>query len=59
MRRFDPPVRSMVAARENANAIFVALELSRSNWLIAISLPHSEKVRNYGATGEEKAFSPE
>ena len=47
MRRFNPPVRSMVAARENANAIFVALELSRSNWLIAISLPHSEKVSKY------------
>ena len=47
MRRFDPAVRSMVAAREHDNSVFVALELSRSNWLIAISLPHSERVSKY------------
>ena len=47
MRRFDPAVRSMVAAREHDNSVFVALELSRSNWLIAISLPHSQKVSKY------------
>ena len=29
------------------NSVFVALELSRSNWLIAISLPRSEKVSKY------------
>jgi transposase len=47
MRRSDPPIRSMVAAREYDNAVFVALELSRSSWLIATSLPHSEKVSKY------------
>jgi transposase len=47
MRRIAPPVRSMAAAREYDNAIFVALELSRSAWLIAVSLPDSEKVSKY------------
>jgi transposase len=47
MRRIAPPVRSMAAAREYDNAIFVALELSRSTWLIAVSLPDSEKVSKY------------
>jgi transposase len=47
MRHSAPPVRSMAAVREYDNAIFVALELSRSNWLIAISLPHNEKVSKY------------
>jgi hypothetical protein len=37
----------MVAAREHDKTVFVALELSRSRWLIAISLPHSEKVSKY------------
>ena len=40
MRHSDPRVRSM--DREYDNAIFVALELSRSNWLIAINLPHTK-----------------
>ena len=47
MRRIDPPVRSMAAVREYDNAVFVALELSRSTWLIAVSLPDSEKVSKY------------
>jgi len=55
MRRLDPPARSMVAAREYDNAVFVALELSRSNWLIAINLPDSEKVSKYRVAAADTA----
>ena len=55
MRRSDPPVRSMVAAREHDKTVFVALELSRSHWLIAISLPHSEKMSKYRVAAADTA----
>jgi transposase len=55
MRRLDPPVRSMVAAQEYDNAIFVALELSRSSWLIAVNLPDSEKVSKYRVAAADTA----
>jgi transposase len=55
MRRLDPPARSMVAARGYDNAVFVALELSRSTWLIAVNLPDSEKVSKYRVAAADAA----
>jgi transposase len=55
MRRLDPPARSMVAARGYDNAVFVALELSRSTWLIAVNLPDSEKVSKYRVAAADTA----
>jgi transposase len=47
MRCTDHAVRLRAAVREEDSSVFVALELSRSAWLIAASAPGSEKVSNY------------
>jgi transposase len=45
----------MVAAQEHDNAVFAALELSRSTWLVAVSLPNSEKVSKYRVPAADTA----
>jgi hypothetical protein len=41
----DQPQRQSVAAARNDNAaVFVALELSASQWLIAANIPGSDKI---------------
>jgi transposase len=45
----------MAAAREYDNAVFLALELSRSTWLIAASLPESDRVSKYRVTAGDTA----
>ena len=55
MQRLDPPARSMVAVRGYVSTVFVALELSRSTWLIAVSLPDSEKVSKYRVAAADTA----
>ena len=47
MRRTDHPVRFRTAAQEHDSSLFVALELSKSIWLIAVSTPGSDKVSKY------------
>ena len=47
MRRTEHPVRLRATAREQDSSLFVALELSKSVWLIAVSAPGSEKVSKY------------
>src|SRR5579864_8717423 len=47
MRCTDQPARLRAAVREENSALFVALELSKSAWLIAASAPGSEKVSKY------------
>ena len=40
-------VQAQAAAKEHDTAIFVALELSKASWLIAINAPGSDKVSRY------------
>jgi len=47
MRCTDQPARLRAAVREENSSLFVALELSKSAWLIAASAPGSEKVSKY------------
>ena len=39
--------RPMVVARTHDTSLFVALELSKSTWLIAVSLPGNDRVSKY------------
>jgi transposase len=58
MRRTDHhPVLARTAAREHDSWLFVALELSRSTWLIAINAPGSDKISRYQiAAGDTAAL---
>jgi transposase len=47
MQRIDHPVRSRATVHEHDTSLFVALELSRSVWLIAVSAPGSDKISKY------------
>jgi transposase len=47
MQRIDHPVRSRATVHEHDTSLFVALELSRSVWLIAVSAPGSDKISRY------------
>ena len=47
MQRIDHPVRSRATVHEHDTALFVALELSRSIWLVAVSAPGSDKISKY------------
>lgn len=47
MRRTDHLLRLRSAAHEHDNSLFVALELSKSTWLIAVSAPGSDKLSKY------------
>jgi transposase len=47
MQCINHPVRSRVTVHEYDNSPFVALELSRSIWLIAVSMPGSDKISKY------------
>jgi transposase len=58
MRRTNHhPVRPRTAVREHDSWLFLALELSRSNWLIAVNAPGSDKISRYQiAAGDTAAF---
>ena len=47
MQRIDHHVRSRAAAHEHDTSLFVALELSRSIWLVAVSAPGCDKISKY------------
>jgi transposase len=47
MEHSDHLGRPMVAARTHDTSLFVALELSKSTWLIAVSLPGNDRVSKY------------
>ena len=47
MQGIDYPVRSRVTVQEHDNSLFVALELSRSIWLVAVSAPGNDKISKY------------
>ena len=47
MQSIDYPVRSRVTVQEHDTSLFVALELSRSIWLVAVSAPGSDKISKY------------
>ena len=55
MRCTDHAGRLRAAVREEDSSLFVALELSRSAWLIAASAPGSEKVSNYRVAAADVA----
>ena len=51
------PVHPRAAAREHDSSLFIALELSRSSWLIAVSAPGSDKIsRCQVAAGDTAAL---
>ena len=47
MRCANHPPHLKAAVREEDSSLFVALELSKSVWLIAASAPGSEKISKY------------
>lgn len=55
MRCTDHPAHPRAAIREEDNSLFVALELSKSVWLIAVSAPGSEKVSKYRVAAADVA----
>ncbi|HKE42410.1 MAG TPA: IS110 family transposase [Casimicrobiaceae bacterium] len=55
MRCADHPVHLRAAVREEDSSLFVALELSKSAWLIAASAPGSEKVSKYRVAAADVA----
>ncbi len=55
MRCTDHPAHPTAAGREEDNSLFVALELSKSVWLIAVSAPGSEKVSKYPVVAADVA----
>jgi transposase len=55
MQCTDHPVRLRTAAHEQDSSLFVALELSKSIWLIASSAPGSDKVSKYRVTAADGA----
>jgi transposase len=55
MQHSDHLVRPMVAARTHDTPLFVALELSKSTWLIAVSIPGSARVSKYRVEAADTA----
>jgi transposase len=55
MRSTDHPARLRAAVREEDSFLFMALELSKSSWLIAASAPASEKVSKYSVAAADVA----
>ena len=55
MRCTDHPAHLRAAVREEDSSLFVALELSKSVWLIAASAPGSEKISKYRLTAGDVA----
>ena len=55
MRCTDHPAHPKAAVREEDNSLFVALELSKSVWLIAASAPGSEKISKYRVAAADVA----
>ena len=47
MHCIDQQIGSIATAQTYDNSIFVALELSRSSWLVAINVPGTEKVSKF------------
>lgn len=55
MRCTEHPAHLRVAVREEDSSLFVALELSKSVWLVAVSAPGSEKVSKYRVAAADVA----
>ena len=55
MRCTDHPTHPRAAVRGEDSSLFVALELSKSVWLIAASAPGSEKVSKYRVAAADVA----
>ena len=55
MQSTDHPSDLRPAVRSNDTSLFVALELSRSTWLTAVSAPGSSKVSNYRVAAGDTA----
>ena len=55
MRCTEHPAHPRAAVREGDSCLFVALELSKSVWLIAVSAPGSEKVSKYRVVAADVA----
>lgn len=55
MQCTDHPAHLRAAVREEDSALFVALELSKSVWLIAASAPGSEKISKYRVAAADVA----
>jgi transposase len=55
MRRTDHLLRLRSSAHEHDNSLFVALELSKSTWLIAVSAPGSDKISKYRTSAADTA----
>jgi transposase len=51
MQRTDHPCHSQSAGRPYDTSLFVALELSKSTWLIAVSASGSDKISKYRVAG--------
>jgi transposase len=58
MRRTDHhSIRPKTAVRDHDSWLFVALELSRSSWLIAVNAPSSDRISRYQiAAGDTAGF---
>jgi transposase len=50
MQRTDLPCHSRFTVHPHATSLFVALELSKSIWLIAVNTPGSDKISKYRVT---------
>jgi len=55
MQCTDHPCHSRSTARPYDTSLFVALELSKSIWLIAVSAPGSDKISKYRVAGGDVA----
>src|ERR1700739_736414 len=55
MRCTDLPAHPRAAVREEDSSLFVALELSKSAWLIAASAPGSERISKYRVAAADVA----
>ena len=54
--QLDHPSDGLAAIRTHIGAIFVSLELSRSNWLVtSLSPGHGEKMSRHGVTAGDTA----
>ena len=47
MQRTDPPSHPRSTVQQHDTSLFIALELSMSNWLIAVSAPGSDRISKY------------
>src|ERR1700756_2175798 len=55
MRCSDHPAHPRVAVREEDSSLFVALELSKSVWLVGVSAPGSETISKYRVASADVA----